>query len=543
MKWNKLDWLAILTLGLVPLVFFAPVVFQRQTFFFHDISIAYVPLNAFNTRTLLAGELPLWNPYLDGGFPFAGLPESAPFYPLNLILLLPLPITTAHTWYLVVHYMLAGVFTYLLTRCGLHLGRAPSLIAGLTFAFSGTLIAQLTNFTLVTTWIWMPLIVFLFIRALETSKAGYAVLTGVALAVQVSKSHTQMVLYTAGILALYTLFTIVAGYRDGKGNRALMPFGHLLLVLLVGAGLSAFQLFYTAELIQLSDRSTGLTFATITALSYPPLYLFKFLVPSFLGSFQNYVGEGNFTELQAYAGVLPLILTPFAFSKPRHWRVWFFMTLLILCLVLSLGRYTPLYRLLIYLPIFNFFRVPSRWLFLATFSISILAAYGAQNLMVADRGPETSGRTSEMNAGVPVGLYLVGGLVLVGAVGLLWLWNSTADPAASRVAGVFDRPELVAAHYNLAEHNPDKRAYPVIEGVAENSYQVEQQREEEGLPAAGAAGVCRRATVAAPLFADIDPGAGPGHRALVGLDRFLGVRRAGDIAGPFRHAHLWRDSL
>jgi hypothetical protein len=45
-------------------------------------------------------------------------------------------------------------------------------------------------------------------------------------------------------------------------------------------------------------------------------------------------------------------------------------------LLLALGRYTPLYHLLVYIPGFNFFRVPARWLFTVTFSLATLAGYG-----------------------------------------------------------------------------------------------------------------------------------------------------------------------
>jgi hypothetical protein len=473
MSWNRLDWLAILALSLMPLIFFAPVVFHGQTFFLHDISTNYLPQNAFNTRTLHKGELPLWNKYLEGGFPSAGEPESAPSYLLNLILLLPFPITTTHTWYVIVHYMLAGVLTYLLVRYGLSLGRMPSLIAGLTFAFSGTMIAQLTNFTLVTTLVWMPLILFLFIRALERPKVGYAVLAGLVMAVQISKSHTQIALYTAGVLALYVVFAVVMGLRAGKGTHSLVPVAYLFVTLLVSAGLSAYQLVYTAELIQRSNRSTGLNYAAMTALSYPPLYLVEFLVPGFFGSFKNYVGRGNFPEMHAYAGLLPLLLTPFAFSKPRHWRVWFFTTLLMISVVLSFGKFTPLYRGLIYVPIFNFFRVPSRWLFLVTFCISILGAYGVQKLI--DLG-QPDLRTSNGRVQSSILAFLLVGLLMIGAVAAVW---DSYICITCELGDISDSPKTFTTYYNLTERDPDDRAYLVIEPVQGNSFEVEQKREEE----------------------------------------------------------------
>jgi len=90
MNLKRSDWPALLLLCLLPLFYFYPAIFGGQAFYLHDITIDYTPLNYFNAQTLLNGELPLWNPYLNGGFPFAAQTESAPLYPLNLIFLLPL---------------------------------------------------------------------------------------------------------------------------------------------------------------------------------------------------------------------------------------------------------------------------------------------------------------------------------------------------------------------------------------------------------------------------------------------------------------------
>ena len=78
----------------MPLLYFAPTVFYGQTFYFHDIAAYYIPHNVFNARTMLQGELPLWIPYAEGGYPLSAQIESSSLYLLNLILLLPLSIVS-----------------------------------------------------------------------------------------------------------------------------------------------------------------------------------------------------------------------------------------------------------------------------------------------------------------------------------------------------------------------------------------------------------------------------------------------------------------
>lgn len=487
MRWSRFDWLALLGLSLVTLVYFAPVIFYGQTFYFHDISIDYVPIMASDRQVMGQGELPLWNPYLNGGYPFAAESESSPLYLLNLILLLPLLLPTALSWYLVAHYILAGASTYLLVRRGLHLGPLPAFLAGLVFAFNGMMVAQLTNFTLVVTLAWLPLILFLYIRALDLGKISYAVGAGVVMAVQISKSHPQIVLYTAGLLAFYALFAAAINWRAGLGYRSLTPFAALALVFAVSAGLAAYQLLYTIELIGQSDRAGGLSYDKMTILSYPPFYLIKFLIPNFFGSFRHYAGNGNFPEMHAYVGILPLLLVPFAWlnpkgsaeaPRPQQWRVWFFAVLLLLCVVLSFGRFTPLYPLLQNLPLFSYFRVPARWLLLAAFCLAVLAAYGAQALIERKWVVPAVRPSWQRRLVLPIVIVLILGLLLWGG---LATWRGLRHlPINYRaiLAKGFDDPQLFTGYSWLMEDDPGERDYALIEPISTNSAAVEWQREQ-----------------------------------------------------------------
>ena len=482
LRWSWYDGLAILILCLMPLFYFAPVILNNQTFYFRDISIVYMPLNIFNLQTIFQGELPLWNPYLHGGYPTAADPQSSFLSPLNLIFLLPLPVTTTYTWYIVIHYALAGVFTFLLTRWGLYLGPIASFVAGLSFAFGGAMLVHLTQFPIVSTLTWMPLILLLYILAFEKSKIIYAIAAGIVMAVQISKSQPQMVLYTAGILILYACFVTGINFCAGKGIRSFIPFGKLLLVFLIGAGLSAYQLIYTLELIQQSNRAGGITYEIITVLSYPPIQLIKLLVPHFFGSFKNYAGSGSYTEFHVYAGVLALILPIFAWLKPKDWRVWFFTTLMTICLILSFGDFTPLYHLLQYVPIVNFFRVPARWILLVTFCLSILAAYGVQTLVDNQWkiGPRLGKPVSRIGLIILFG-FIVGLMIIIsGAV--LWDVAHSSETCTSqdfvwRPRCVFGNPNVYTRYAALMEHKPEERNYFVVERTPGDSYEVEQQRE------------------------------------------------------------------
>src|SRR5205823_4500225 len=76
-----------------------------------------------------SGHLPLWNPEIFGGLPFVAAGSGDIFYPTWLLRYV-LPVTTAGNVSFFAHYILAGLFTYLLLR-RLQVGWTGSVVAGL----------------------------------------------------------------------------------------------------------------------------------------------------------------------------------------------------------------------------------------------------------------------------------------------------------------------------------------------------------------------------------------------------------------------------
>ena len=77
-------FLLVLVAVYLPL-FFGRIIFTR------DIAHWIFPARWFLRASLLAGQLPLWNPYQGLGFPVLGNPLYGVFYPPNWLLLLASP--------------------------------------------------------------------------------------------------------------------------------------------------------------------------------------------------------------------------------------------------------------------------------------------------------------------------------------------------------------------------------------------------------------------------------------------------------------------
>ena len=101
--------------------FYAPILLGLRWFPEGDFTDHFLPFSVFQRSELLAGRLPLWNPYTFSGHPFLADTQAAVYYPLsNLVLALSLPwggIIERLYWLqveAVLHVALGGFFTYLL---------------------------------------------------------------------------------------------------------------------------------------------------------------------------------------------------------------------------------------------------------------------------------------------------------------------------------------------------------------------------------------------------------------------------------------------
>ena len=89
-----------------------------------DVGTLYYYWRAFGFSELGKGTLPLWNPLVLCGTPFAAYPESALFYPPNLAFLF-LPVAAAINSSFLLHLLLLALFQYLFLR-KLRLGACPA---------------------------------------------------------------------------------------------------------------------------------------------------------------------------------------------------------------------------------------------------------------------------------------------------------------------------------------------------------------------------------------------------------------------------------
>ena len=381
LKIKRYDLVAGMGLILITLAFFWRAASGHWTFFHEDVACLFYPMKSYYAECLRAGRLPLWNPYIGGGYPQFAEGQIGALYPLNLLLFGLLPLTLAYNYNVLLHYALAGLFFYAFLRRR-KLGIGAAFIGAAIFQWSGFMLGHLQHPSIFCAVAWLPLLLYFLEDGLQRAAAGREVLSrvflaGLVLAMQLLVGYPPMVFYTLLIALAYTGFC-----RRSLGLPFRLPALLFLGSLLVGFSLSAVQWMPTMELALSSERGAISRLLFITSFGLTPKHLPTFIFPHYLGSaaYGTYVGERHFWEVCGYIGLLPLFLA--VIGAVKKWpRAWPFVIIGLIGLYLSFGPGNPIYYVLQYVPGFNLFRAAGRYLLLWTVAGAVLAAEGMEAIL------------------------------------------------------------------------------------------------------------------------------------------------------------------
>ena len=370
---------AVLFLFAITLLYFFSVLFSDQTFATRDIFLFFYPRRLFAADCIWSGILPLWNPHLACGVPFLANLQSSVFYPLSVIYYI-LPFQAGFTCFIVLHYFLAGLFMFLLMRNWKY-DILSSITAAMVFMFGGYMVSILDNVAFLTSGVWLPLIVLFFDRSLREKRPVWLVLTGVAIGVQIlGGDASSYVLSTFVFMGAYLLYVVSSKRHLPMGEKGRL-FLALPLAWIIGLSLAAVTLVPFIEFVSCSTRAEGLSYGTLTRWSYHPLELFQLLVPFIFGTTVPMCRWfGQFWLDTFYMGVFPLLMVVFCiFWSAGRFRL-FLLSIVFLSLFMAFGSYNPLFDLMATLPGVNRVQYPVKYLFLASFSLSLLSGMGFSSL-------------------------------------------------------------------------------------------------------------------------------------------------------------------
>lgn len=381
-------------------------------FFHYDTWLQNLTFRAWWFAQLGQGHFATWCPGMLSGFPLFAETQTGPLYPPTFLLFSTLPATVAFGWSVVLHFAFAGLGVYLLLR-RLGAGRAGAAVAGVAFQFSGFLVTHVVHFNLLTGAAWMPWALRFALDAWRGNGRSAALLAG-AVACLLLGAHPYATLQTLLLLGLALLVVSRGALAPLLGGGAVLT-GAVCL----GAAVAAVQVLPTADFLPQTARGDGVDRAFLTFGSFPPWSIAGLVNPDAGGTPVDgtfFAGRdwSHFAETAAYAGIGTLALAGAALVLVRGRLAGLFAGGLAASFVLMLGKFTPAYDLLSYLPLFRSTRLPGRFALPFTLCLAVLAGLGLDALL---REASPARRRRALG---------VGALIVVALAGFAWVEGAPA---------------------------------------------------------------------------------------------------------------------
>jgi len=345
--------------------------------------VEILPLRDYFYQNLRGGTWTFWDTHFATGLPFISN-DPWSFYPIDLVVgLFAVSFNISRLEIIsVLHYWLAGVFTYTFQRQN-SLSRAASFVSAQCFIFGGFLLSHSHHPNIIHAFVWLPGILFFLDRGLRNRKPIYALLAGTFLSFSLLGGHPQFFYYILLFIAVYYFFWIYEGHQGGESLRRITAY--FILALGTAAGLAAIQ--WLPLLASPSAIREHLGYDWKIQDSFPLVHLVGFLIPKV----SSWTGPG-LSEQFSYLGVLPIILGLWAAIRSSAGRPRLFGLALVFFFLLALGGQTPFYKYFYdLLPGFQLFRIPARFNGLLCFLLAILAGYGLEMLVGDPGGKQVKG--------------------------------------------------------------------------------------------------------------------------------------------------------
>jgi hypothetical protein len=348
-----------------------------------DFLTIYLPFKVFARHMFFVyHDLPLWMPNIFFGMPIYASSSLLYFYPTDfLFMLLPIPLQYTYAPDVMIHMLAAGAGMYLFLR-SMGMEKNSGLLGGLFVMMSGFLVsfAIAGHINNIKAGSLIPFVFYFGNMGIRNKKVSYFLACGLVMALQIFATGMQIMAYTFMAFAMYVLYVIIFEEKETKSRLYFLFM--LLLAGLFSVLFSAAQFFPSFQYKDYSWRG-NFTYNDFISWSMNPKELITMILPQFFGlTSENYRGYMSLSMTTYYMGILPLLFVPFAFLTRKHKKMMIFIAAAAaFFFLLSFGGYTPLYKLFYHVPVFNQFRNPSRFIYVASFLIVIMAASGLNSVI------------------------------------------------------------------------------------------------------------------------------------------------------------------
>ncbi len=388
-----------------------------------DTLDCWLPWRFFIAACLQNGELPLWNPYLQMGYPVHADLQGPAWYAEALALggTIGQPLWLLQVLFLA-YVILGGAGMLRLVRT-VHGHPGAALVAGAAYALSGFFTGHVMHFYAVISAAWLPWLLDAQVRLLRAPHWRPAVAAAVYLSFLLTGGN-----HTFTILAFYLVAALVVqrAWHLWRWDRVILAglVRHETLFLGATVLMACGTLWSAVEVLPWMTRGGGLGLDSAAQGAFTPRAFVSLLFPFASGTDKDLLGTDP-TMANGYMGIWLLAWAVLALFRPRKPEENVLLVFGVVCGLASVGPALPVHRLLwAFVPGIDLFRFPSYFLLGAQLAVLVLAAGTLAHLRtLMDRRP--------------VVLVVTAGPVLAASVLLLL---ALSRPGAEPTDGVlFDR--------------------------------------------------------------------------------------------------------
>jgi len=361
------------------LLFYWPVSFGVYSMKW-DILNWFFPMRQLVGEMLQAHLLPLWNPYINLGYPLGIDPQSGSIYPIAWLI----GYFFGYSIYVIgLEFVLHAIIGFWgFKKLGKTLGWSlnTALVIGLLYAGSGFMVGNSQHLTYIISAAWIPWVLHYYYQIWDHPNARSAAGLSFVLMLLLTGGYPAFFITIGYTLLAIFLWKMVKKLKEKKYTFSKRVFAfHLFSVVLFLIQSLCFIRFFV-ESMPLINRTAGLTLAQVQLVPFSPQGLlslfFPFMVSPDLAFWQTDVSMIN---IYLGLGAFLLVITQIVFQPSK--KVLSVFGIALIFMGISFGDFFFLRGWLYHsLPLMDMFRYPALFRLFFMILFLILAGMGLEKL-------------------------------------------------------------------------------------------------------------------------------------------------------------------
>lgn len=345
----------------------------------NDALTYYYPVRTLISDALRNGELPLWTPFINMGYPLHADMQSGAWNPIIWIFSFLSNYSLAAFHYeLLLYISFAGIGFYFLCR-EIGCDKKVAVGMGIAFQFCGFIVDSVQFFNCISAACYLPFVFLFFTRMLRNYSIKDALSLAFVMFLLFTGGYPSLFIILSYILLAYGVFSFFVAANKGVFLKRTSPVVGIAALVFCLLSLPAIVSF--VQHLPAIERGGRQPLSFVLENSMNPSSSLSIVLPFASTSNEDWL-KSSILMRSIYIGILPLVfLIALFFNKQlrRNRQVQFYLVAAATLLALAWGEHFFLRKMAYYvLPLMDSFRHPALFRLFAIFFLLLSAAVSMQ---------------------------------------------------------------------------------------------------------------------------------------------------------------------